>query len=191
MRTVKTYGIGESTVAHRLGSLLATVDPDAGVYARDDGVHVRFSTRGDASLLDSLVAQALAALGDGVYGLDDETLPHLALSRLARAGVRTLATQESGTDAALLSILGAQPSSPDLAAFVGGSLIVPPQASADAVLALSLAEQDGHGRSVVTVELSGRVASFAPREVRIHGSGPQRLRRAAFAALDVIRREFA
>jgi hypothetical protein len=43
----------------------------------------------------------------------------------------------------------------------------------------------------VTVELSGRVASFAPREVRIHGSGPQRLRRAAFAALDVIRREFA
>jgi hypothetical protein len=142
-------------------------------------------------LLDSLVAQALAALGDGVYGLDDETLPHLALSRLAGAGVRTLATQEFGTDAALLSILGAQPSSPDLAAFVGGSLIVPPQASADALLALSLAEQDGHGRSVVTVELSGRVASFAPREVRIHGSGPQRLRRAAFAALDVIRREFA
>jgi nicotinamide-nucleotide amidase len=191
MRTVKTFGIGESMVAERLGSVLATVDPDAGVYARDDGVHVRFSTRGDASLLDSLVAQAVAALGDGVYGLDDETLPRLALSRLARAGVRTLATQESGTDAALLAILGAQPPSPGLAAFVGGSLLVRPQVSADALLSLSLGEQDGHGRSEVSVSLSGSIVSFEQREVRIHGSGPQRLRRAAFAALDVLRRELA
>ncbi len=191
MRTLKTFGIGESALAQKLGSLLATVDPDAGVYAGDDGVHVRFSTRGEVALLESLVTQARALLGNDVYGLDDETLPHLALSRLAGAGVRTLATQESGTDAALLSILGAQLVSPGMAAFVGGSLSVPPQVSVDALLSLSLAEQGGRGRSLVSVSLSGSIVSIPPRDVRIHGSGPQRLRRAAFAALDVVRRVLA
>ncbi len=189
VRTVKTFGIGESAVAAQLGSLLTTVDPDAGIYARDDGVHLRFSTRGDASALDVMVDRARELLGDGVYGVDGDTLPHLALASLFGAGVRSLATQESGTDAALLSILGAQPASPGLAAFVGGSLIVPPQVTADALLNISLAAQDGHGRSLVSVSLSGSIVSFASRELRIHGSGPQRLRRGAFAALDVIRRE--
>jgi nicotinamide-nucleotide amidase len=191
MRTVKTYGIGESTVAHRLGSLLATVDPDAGVYARDDGVHVRFSTRGNPALLDALVARAREILGDGVYGTDAETLPHVVLSRLFGAGVRSLATHESGTDAALLAILAVQPPGDGLAAFVGGSLGVPAADTADALLAVSLGQEDGHGRSPVTVSLSGRVVAFEARETRIHGSGPQRLRRAAFAALDIVRRELA
>jgi hypothetical protein len=39
----------------------------------------------------------------------------------------------------------------------------------------------------VRVALSGRVA-MPPTELRIHGSGPQRLRRAAFAALNAVRR---
>jgi hypothetical protein len=66
--------------------------------------------------------------------------------------------------------------------------MVPPQVSADALLSVSLKPEDGHGRSQVSVALSG-VRSLPPSDVRIHGSGPQRLRRAAFAALDVVRRE--
>jgi hypothetical protein len=58
---------------------------------------------------------------------------------------------------------------------------------ADAVIQLSLLPTDGHGRSRVRVAVTGKVV--LPRvEVRIHGSGPQRLRRAAFAALDQVRR---
>jgi hypothetical protein len=38
--------------------------------------------------------------------------------------------------------------------------------------------------------MSGRIA-LARRTLRIHGSGPQRLRRAAFAALDAVRRELS
>jgi hypothetical protein len=109
---------------------------------------------------------------------------------LRAAGVDSLATHESGTDGALLSILAAFPASDGLARFVGGGLMVPPQVSADALLSVSLEPEDGHGRSQVSVALSG-VVSVPPREVRIHGSGPQRLRRAAFAALDVVRRELA
>jgi nicotinamide-nucleotide amidase len=190
VRTVKTFGIGESSVAATLGSLLGGVDPDTGIYARDDGVHLRFSTRGSAVVLDGLVAQACALLGVGVYGTDGETLPHVALSSLLAAGVGSLATQESGTDGALLSILAAFPATDGLARFVGGGLMVPPQVSADELLSVSLEPEDGHGRSQVSVALSG-VVSVAPREVRIHGSGPQRLRRAAFAALDVVRRELS
>jgi hypothetical protein len=47
--------------------------------------------------------------------------------------------------------------------------------------------QDAGGRSRVRVSISGAV-SLPMTERRIHGSGPQRLRRAAFAALDVVRR---
>ena len=47
VRTVKTFGIGESAVAEALGDLLEQPGDGvlAGIYARDDGVHLRFSTR--------------------------------------------------------------------------------------------------------------------------------------------------
>jgi hypothetical protein len=57
----------------------------------------------------------------------------------------------------------------------------------DAVIQLSLLPQDAGGRSRVRVALSGAIA-MPMTELRIHGSGPQRLRRAAFAALDAVRR---
>jgi hypothetical protein len=53
-----------------------------------------------------------------------------------------------------------------------------------------LKPEDGHGRSRVAIWLDGATA-FSEVEVRIHGSGPQRLRRAAFAALDTVRRELS
>jgi hypothetical protein len=55
------------------------------------------------------------------------------------------------------------------------------------VIQLSLLPQDAHGRSRLRVAVSGH-PSLPVEEVRIHGSGPQRLRRAAFAALDHIRK---
>ena len=58
---------------------------------------------------------------------------------------------------------------------------------ADAVIQLSLLPEDGHGRSRVRVAVSG-VVRMPETELRIHGSGDQRFRRAAFAALDQVRR---
>jgi hypothetical protein len=60
---------------------------------------------------------------------------------------------------------------------------------ADGIIQLSLLPTDAHGRSRVRVSVSGAV-TLAPVEVRVHGSGPQRARRAAFAALDQVRRAF-
>jgi nicotinamide-nucleotide amidase len=194
-RTVKTFGIGESAISDLVGDLL-TVPGDgveAGIYARDDGVHLRFSTGGAAAALEVPVARALSLLGDHVYGTDSDELPGLALAALGRAGAGTVASWEADTQGSLLALLAAVPTVEGSARFTGGLLDAGGAASApvaDAVIQLSLLAQDAHGRSRVRVSVSGAV-SLPTVEVRIHGSGPQRLRRAAFAALDQVRRAFS
>jgi len=192
MRTVKAFGIGESAMAERLGTVLIAPPPgvDAGIYARDDGVHARFSTRGDGAPLAECIAAAVAALGDDAYGTDDEDLAGVALARLGELGAGTIVSWEAGTDGALLAILAASEPEVGRARYLGGVLDVemasgPPHG--DAVLQVSLLPQDAHGRSRVRVSVSGAI-SMPATELRIHGSGPQRVRRAAFAALDAVRR---
>jgi len=195
VRAVKTFGIGESALAEMVGDLLAAPGDgiEAGIYAHDDGVHLRFSTRGDPAALDAPVDRALLLLGDHVYGTDDEDLAAVVLTMLGRAGVATVASREAGTQGTLLAALAAVDPQPDAARFSGGSLdldgTVGPL-SADAVIELTLLPPDTHGRSRVRVSVSGTV-SMPTTEVRTHGSGSQRLRRAAFAALDQVRRSFS
>lgn len=192
IRSVKAFGIGESAMAERLGDLL-TAPPagvETGIYARDDGVHVRFSTRGEAGELTPLVERALELLGADAYGSDEENLASAALRRVADLGAGTLATWEADTAGALLAILAVAEPGEDAATYAGGVLDAgmpsgPPVA--DVVMQVSLLPQDANGRSRVRVALSGAV-SMPVIERRIHGSGPQRLRRAAFAALDAVRR---
>jgi nicotinamide-nucleotide amidase len=190
-RTVKAFGLGESALAERLGDVLT--DPpegvETGIYARDDGIHVRFSTHTDGGLLDPLVASALSILGDAAYGTDDTELTSVALRRLAELGVQELSSWEADTEGALLAVLSAAPRVDGAARYVGGVLDSGTPAGApvaDACLQLSLLRQDAGGRSRVRVAMNGRVA-LPMTELRIHGSGPQRLRRAAFAALNAVR----
>jgi nicotinamide-nucleotide amidase len=198
MRTVKTFGVGESAVAERLGDLLEAPgdDIEAGIYARDDGVHLRFSTRQSNARLDDPVARAVSALGDDVYGTDAQTLPGVALASLRGAGVETLASVETGTDGALLAILARHAAGGGETRYLGGALVKeegsgPAPGAADAMLRITLGPPAALGRSRVSVSLAAEAVGFDDRQVRIHGSGSQRLRRAAFAALDVVRRACA
>jgi nicotinamide-nucleotide amidase len=195
VRTVKAFGVGESAAAERLGELLDRPPPgvEAGIYARDDGIHVRFSTRGAPSVLEPSVDGALRALGDDAYGTDDDDLAGAALRALGAHGVETLASWEADTGGAVLAVLAAAPVLDGAARYVGGLLDAGGTLSApvaDALLQVSLLPSDGRGRSHVEVALTGRV-QLARRSLRIHGSGPQRLRRAAYAAFDRIRRELS
>lgn len=196
IRTIRTFGVGESAVAERVGSLLASPPEgiSTGIYARDDGVHLRFETRGENRALNRLVEQALAVLGDDVYGTDADELPRVALAALALAGAASLATVEVGTEGALAAILAGVPAEDGVSRFAGGVLLAGPSAAvapppADATLHLVLHPADKSGRSRAEVSLDGSARlALAADAVRIHGSGPQRLRRAAFAALDQLRR---
>jgi nicotinamide-nucleotide amidase len=192
IRSVKAFGIGESAAAEKLGRLLDHPPSGVavGIYARDDGIHVRFSTLGDGAVLAPLVAEAGDLLGDDAYGTDTDDLAIAALRTLGRIGADSFASWEAGTDGALVTILAAAPTIDGAARYVGGILDAggasgPPVA--DAVLQVSLLAQDANGRSRVRLAMSGAV-SLPQAELRIHGSGPQRLRRAAFAALDAVRR---
>jgi nicotinamide-nucleotide amidase len=195
VRTVKTIGIGESAAAEAVGELLGAPGEGvlAGIYARDDGVHLRFSTRADPRLLDAPAAAAASVLAGHVWGTDADDLASVTLVALGRAGVTTLSSWEADTQGALLAILSAAAPWPGSAAYVGGILDAggasgPPVA--DACLQVSLLPQDANGRSRVQVAVTGAL-SVPMEELRIHGSGPQRLRRAAFAAFDLVRRRLA
>jgi nicotinamide-nucleotide amidase len=194
VRTVKTFGIGESAAAELVGDLLEAPGDgiSTGIYARDDGVHLRFSTPGDASMLSAPTTRAAGLLGEHVWGIDGDELASVALAALWRHDARTLATWEADTGGSLLAILAAAAPRPETTRFVGGLLDAGGAASApmaDALLKVSLLPQDAHGRSRVRVAAAGCV-TLHQTEVRIHGSGPQRLRRAAYAALDQVRRSF-
>lgn len=191
MRTIKTFGLGESAAADRIGELLEAPGRgvDAGIYARDDGVHIRFTTRGDAAVLDALASRALEPLAGHVWGTDADDLASVALAALGRAGASTVASWEADTGGSLLSILAGASAPDGGTTYVGGILDSggasgPPVA--DCVIQLSLLPQDANGRSRVRISVSGH-PSLPVAELRIHGSGPQRLRRAAFAALNDVR----
>ena len=184
-RTVKCWGLGESRIADLLGELLVSPGAgiEAGIYARDDGVHLRFSTRDPArgAALDRCLATAREALGSDAWGVDDERLPEVAM----RAVGGTLSTVEHGLHGALAAVMAGTPG------YVGG--IVAEAAAdvsplpADALLSVRLGSPAAHGRSMVACELRTASGSQGWR-LRIHGSGPQRDRRAAYAALDAVRR---
>jgi nicotinamide-nucleotide amidase len=191
-REVKTFGIGESALAELVGELLVAPGEEvqAGIYAHDDGVHLRFWTRGEAALLDAPVARAVSLIGEAVYGTDADELASVALAALGRTGAATVGSREADTGGTLLAILAAASPVEGAARFVGGVLDgggATAAPVADAVIHVSLLPTDAHGRSRVRVSVSG-VVSLATVEVRVHGSGPQRVRRAAFAALDQVRR---
>jgi len=197
VRTVRTFGLGESMLAERLGELVATPPRRGvtiGIYARDDGVHVRFETRADGSVVDALVERVRSLLGDDVYGTDHDELPRVALAALAQAGAASVSTVEVGTDGALAAILAGVPAEDGVARFAGGLVLADTSAvsappPADAVLRLVLQPASDSGRSRAEVSLDGPPSlSLTTDRVRIHGSGPQRLRRSAFAALDQVRR---
>lgn len=193
-RTVKTIGTGESRLADLLGGLLARPGDgiETGIYARDDGVHLRFSSRDPAAAarLDACAGLARELVGDDAWGTDADDLASVTLAALGATGAATVASWEADSGGALLGILAAAPAADGAAQFVGGLLDAGATAAAplaDAVIQLSLLPQDGVGRSRVRVSVSGRI-TIAQRELRIHGSGPQRQRRAAYAALDAVRR---
>ncbi len=117
-RQLHTVGIWESEVAQRLADIDAELDtvgnPTLAYLASQGQTLVRITAKAaspdDArALIDAVDVRVRAALGDVVYGVDDETLESVVQSALLRAGV-TVATAESLTGgllgAALTTISG-------------------------------------------------------------------------------------
>jgi nicotinamide-nucleotide amidase len=112
--TYRLAGIGESAVATRLGEgLLRAANPVVATYARADAVDVRISAHAEgARTAAELAAEAetavIAAVGDYVWGREDDTWPDV-LSRELGARELTVALLEAGTAGATMRLLGEAP----------------------------------------------------------------------------------
>jgi len=110
-RTYRLTGIGESAVAALLGErLLRAENPVVATYARADAVDVRVSAvagagRAAAQLADEAATAVLAAVGDYVWGHDDDTWPAVLGRALERRGW-DVALVEVGTGGSAARLLG-------------------------------------------------------------------------------------
>ena len=117
-RTLHTFGMGESWVAEKLGTLMMRQkNPSVGTTVSHGIVSVRinarFPSRDEAQRqLDAATAQCEAALGDLVFGRDDQTLQQI-VARLLTDSRKTVATAESCTGGLLAKMLTDIPGSSD------------------------------------------------------------------------------
>ncbi len=110
-RTLHTFGVGESTIGERLGDLMdRSRNPSVGTTVSFGVVSIRinarFPNRDQASSeLEQTAEQCLAALGDLIYGADDQTLPSVVAHLLTADKIQTVATAESCTGGLLAKML--------------------------------------------------------------------------------------
>jgi nicotinamide-nucleotide amidase len=117
-RTLHTFGIGESAVAEKLGQLMNRGrNPSVGTTVANQivslRINARFDSRAEASEhLEATTADCEAALGDLIFGRDEQTLPHV-IANLLRQGENklTVCTAESCTGGLLAKMLTDLPGS--------------------------------------------------------------------------------
>lgn len=108
-RTLKTIGIGESSVEDALEDIVARPLPITATYAKQDGVHVRVTaTQSERSAAAAAVTETVneirSIIGHAIYGEGDDTLAHAILQPLATVGV-SLAVWEAGSAGRLTNLL--------------------------------------------------------------------------------------
>jgi nicotinamide-nucleotide amidase len=110
-RTLHTFGVGESTIGERLGDLMdRRRNPSVGTTVSSGVVSVRINARfanreGAQAELEQTTRQCRDALGELIYGSDEQTLPMVVAELLTADKVRTVATAESCTGGLLSKML--------------------------------------------------------------------------------------
>ncbi|HEX2973535.1 MAG TPA: competence/damage-inducible protein A [Tepidisphaeraceae bacterium] len=117
-RTLHTFGLGESTVAEMLGSLMdRTRNPSVGTTVANGIVSLRINSRFDdparaRAELEQTEAACRAALGELIFGADDESLPQIIARLLLNPSAHgtehstpTITTAESCTAGLLAKML--------------------------------------------------------------------------------------
>jgi nicotinamide-nucleotide amidase len=117
-RTLHTFGMGESWIAEKLGDLMMRQkNPSVGTTVSHGIVSVRINARATSRdeaqrELDATSAACEAALGDLIFGRDDDTLPSV-LAQLLASSRKTISTAESCTGGLLAKMLTDTPGSSD------------------------------------------------------------------------------
>jgi len=123
-KTFKTFGLSEAAVGELVSPLLSSENPNLGVYARADGIQLRLIARAETEKEASRIiaegeASIRAALGEHIWGTDDDTL-EMAVGRLLVEKGLSLALMEDYSGGWLTASLTDVPES---ARFFKGGLI--------------------------------------------------------------------
>lgn len=115
LRTIKCFGLSEAEVDQKASPLFSSVNPTLGIYAKPDGIHLRFIARASrreqaGKMMAQAEGQLRDVLADHIWGVDDETLEGVVGQLLTSQGL-TLATMESCTGGLLASTLTDVPGS--------------------------------------------------------------------------------
>jgi nicotinamide-nucleotide amidase len=81
-RTLKTFGLPESTVDERLAALLKSPNPTLASYAKQDGIHLRITAKAEnlekaRALIASHEKAVRDIVRDYVWGVDDDVLENM------------------------------------------------------------------------------------------------------------------
>ena len=179
-RTFKTIGLGEAAVGEYVSSLFGRENPYLGIYARQDGIHLRIiaraATQEDAfALMAPMEAEIHEALDFAIWGVDGETPEERVGALLAERGL-SLAAMESCTGGLLASTVTDVPGA---SRYFKGSLVTY-STEVKSLAGVSAALIEEHG--VVSAEVAGAMAQ-AVREALdadvgvgitgVAGPGPQ------------------
>jgi nicotinamide-nucleotide amidase len=123
-RTFKTTGLGEAAVGEQVSSLFGQENPYLGIYARQDGIHLRIISKAPTedearSLMEPMEAEIIATLGSAIWGVDEET-PEERVGKLLQQKGLTMAAMESCTGGLLASVVTDVPGS---SSYFKGSLV--------------------------------------------------------------------
>jgi nicotinamide-nucleotide amidase len=162
-RILRCAGIGESRVAELLEDLFErSSNPTVAYLASSGEVRVRVTAKAPtpaeaAALVDPLVAEMTARLGDVVFTTEDETL-EAAVMRLLVESKRRLSCAESITGGGVAERLTAAPGASE--AFVGSAVVYTPDAKR---AILGVREETIEGPGVVSEACAREMASGARR----------------------------
>ena len=108
-RTLKTAGLGEGHVDEMLSPFLKSANPTIGVYAKQDGVHLRIGAKAGSRdealrLIEPVEVEVRRVLGEVIWGADSDTLA-TAVGSLLQEQELMLGTMESCTGGLLADTL--------------------------------------------------------------------------------------
>jgi nicotinamide-nucleotide amidase len=192
-RTLKLLGIGESSVEEALDELVHSTAPTVATYAKNDGVHVRVTDKGDdaaavVARIEAMDRTIRERIGRHVWGADDDTLGSVVGRALRSRGWR-LAVGEAITGGDVARTLTGTAGNE---AWLAGAVVLPGADEAALtewagrfqaeVVCLSPAGESDVSLVVRTPAREARRATVRFRSVA------EGRRRATLAALDLIRR---
>lgn len=98
---VRTFGIGESTMAQQVEDLLNSNNPTVAPYAKEGEALLRITAMADSEekadkLIEPVIDEIMSRLGDYVYGIDEPDIESAVVRKLKEKNM-TLATAESCT----------------------------------------------------------------------------------------------